>query len=313
MGYGSYSYDAHESLVKSRAHKSRDEVFAQRSVHPLMDPHGVKFRESRDSAAHPFSIPIMFALDVTGSMGAIPELLAKKELPHFMKTLLAAGVTDPQVLFMFVGDFASDDAPLQVGQFESAAEEMDRWLTWSYLEGGGGGNGCESYDLAMYFAARHTVTDSLEKRHRRGYFFMTGDEKPYPVTSSRAVKPIIADGLTEDVPLAQVCQELASAYQPFFLIPDPQRRAFCEDAWRAVFGDHVIPMEQPEDTCLVSAALVALCEGAAKDLDELARAWRAEELSRERIGGLVRALTPFASTLGRDGVLAPKLEPVMFR
>src|SRR5688572_16109224 len=105
MGYGSYSYEAHENLVQSRVDKSREEVFTQRSVHPLLDPHGVKFRESRDSAAHPNSVPIIFALDVTGSMGAIPEQLARRELPHFMKSLLDAEVTDPQVLFMFVGDF----------------------------------------------------------------------------------------------------------------------------------------------------------------------------------------------------------------
>ena len=40
--------------------------------------------------------------------------------------------------FVAVGDATCDRAPLQVGQFESAAKEMDQWLTWSFLEGGGG-------------------------------------------------------------------------------------------------------------------------------------------------------------------------------
>jgi len=83
-----------------------------------MNPFGVNARESRDSPAHPKSISIAFALDVTGSMGAIPDLLARKELPTFMKSLLDLGVDDPQVLFLFVGDATSDHGPLQVGQYE---------------------------------------------------------------------------------------------------------------------------------------------------------------------------------------------------
>ena len=73
-------------------------------------------------------------------MGAIPQLLAKQELPNLMKLLTACGVTDPQLMFMAIGDATSDRAALQVGQFESTAELMDQWLTWSYLEGGGGGS-----------------------------------------------------------------------------------------------------------------------------------------------------------------------------
>jgi hypothetical protein len=103
-----------------------------------MNPKGVLARESRDSATHPNSLAIALALDVTGSMGAIPVLMATKLLPQFMKILLDVRIPDPQVLFLAVGDAHCDKAPLQVGQFESSAELMDQWLTWTYLEGGGG-------------------------------------------------------------------------------------------------------------------------------------------------------------------------------
>ena len=311
MGYGNYSYEAHQDIAGSRAHKSRDEVFNQRQVHPLMNPFGVGMRESRDSVEHPNSLPIIFALDVTGSMGEIPDLLARQELPQFMKTLLDSGVADPQVLFMCVGDSAHDHGPLQVGQFESAAEDIDRWLTWSWLEGGGGGNGCESYDLAMYFAARHTDTDCATKRGKRGYFFMTGDENPYPNTARKCVKSLIGDELEDDLPLEQVCAELASVYNPFFLIPS-QARTNCEAPWRKVLGDHVICMDAPSDTCYVAASLVGLCEGVVPDLDTLARRLEGQKMSRKRIAGILKALTPFAATLQRDGAGVPRLAPVLF-
>ncbi|MGE0495461.1 MAG: VWA domain-containing protein [Vulcanimicrobiota bacterium] len=300
MGYGSYSYTAHQRLVSTRSTRKREEVFRQREVHPLMNPHGVRLRESRDSADHPNSLPIIFALDVTGSMGAIPELLAKKELPGFMQGLLDAGVADPQVLFLAVGDAFCDQGPLQVGQFESAAEDIDRWLTWTWLEGGGGGNGGESYDLAMYFAARHTVTDSMERRNKRGYFFMTGDEPPYKKTSKSIVKSLMDVDLEADLQLRQVVKELSAGYHAFFLIPDPGR-ASVEQIWRKHLGDHVLVLDNPGDTCHVSAGLVALGEGLVADIDELAARLKRKGLASKQIGGIVRALSPFAATLDKDG------------
>lgn len=310
MGYGDYSYTAHTEIASSRTGKAASEVFAQRSVHPLMNPFGIGMRESRDSAEHPNTLPIIFALDVTGSMGSIPDRLARQELPHFMKTLLEAGVADPQVLFVALGDVAHDHGPLQVGQFESTAEDIDRWLTWTWLEGGGGGNNCESYDLAMYFAARHTDTDSIAKRGKRGYFFMTGDEKPYPLTDRATVKKVLGDEIDADLTLAQVCEELARHYHPFFLVPDPGRANSIQRAWRDAMGDHLIVMETPGDTCHVAAALVGLCEGYFADLHAVAKNLQANGLAKDRVHSVIRALTPFAATLGRDGTAAPRLEAV---
>ncbi len=308
MGYGSYSYEAHEAMTQARSDTPRQEVFKQTRVHPLMDPHGVKLRESRDSKTHPNSLGIIFALDVTGSMGTIPDLLARRYLPSFMKTLLDSGIDDPQVLFMAVGDALIDRAPLQVGQFESAEKEMDQWLTWSYLEGGGGDFGVESYELAMYFAARHTDMDCWRKRGKRGYFFMTGDEQPYPYVSRKQVLELVADPLENDFPTALAVDELQRVFEPFFLIPDLQRRRHCEREWRKLLGDRVICMEDPADTVDVAAGLVGLCEGVISDLDVLARRLEKNGTSRQRLGAVMRALTPFAATLGRDGTPRPKLE-----
>ena len=44
-----------------------------------------------------------------------------------------------------------------------------------YLEGGGGGNQIESYELAAYFYARHVELKHLELP----FFFITGDEGMY--------------------------------------------------------------------------------------------------------------------------------------
>jgi hypothetical protein len=312
MGFGHYSHEAHAALTRGRTSLPKEALFTQRQCHPLMNPYGVRVRESRDSAAHPESLGIVFALDVTGSMGDIPVMLAKTQLPTFMTSILDLGVRDPQVLFMAVGDAFCDGAPLQVGQFESGAKEMDRWLTLSYLEGGGGGGNHESYELAMYFGARHTEMDCWAKRQKRGYFIMTGDEHPYSQVSKDIVKKVVGDDLDGDVAVEKVMRALRETYEPFFLIPDLARRRQCERTWRDLLGDHVVCMESPEDTCHVASGLVALGEGAISDLDALASRMSASGVSRDRLGAVVRALTPFSASLGRDATPAPHLgSPVL--
>lgn len=302
MGYGNYSHDAHQALISGRAHLPQAQVFAQRGCHGLMNPKGLKVRESRDSAEHPNSLGIVFALDVTGSMGQIPTLLAKQELPTFMKLLTDCQVPDPQLLFMALGDATSDQAPLQVGQFETTAELMDQWLTWSYLEGRGGAGNQESYELAFYVLAQHTDLDCWEKRKKRGYLFMTGDELPYPAVSRHQVEALMGEKLDEDIPIEEVIAAAAETYHPFFLIPDLRRKAQCEGRWRELLGDRVICMEDPEDTCPVSAGIVALTEARLPDLDALARTLTDHGRTKERVGAVVRALRPYADILGSAGV-----------
>jgi hypothetical protein len=302
MGHGNYSHAAHQAMLADRATLSANEIFAQRGCHALMDPRGLKARESRDSADHPNSMPIVFALDVTGSMGAIPRQLATRDLPNFMKLLQACSIQDPQLLFMAVGDATSDRAPLQVGQFESTAELMDQWLTWSYLEEGGGGTGSESYELVFYTLAQHTDLDSWTKRKKRGYLFMTGDELPYPAVARHQVSALLGEVLDEDIPVEEVIAAAAETYHLFFLIPDLQRRRRCEARWRELLGDNVICMESPDDTCAVAAAIVGLTEGALANLDAVANTMKGQGIAADRVSATVRALKPYATRLDPDAV-----------
>jgi len=263
-----------------------------------MDPKGVKVRESRDGPDHPESQGIVFALDVSGSMGEIPRLMATQQLPNFMKVLMGCQVRDPQVLFMAIGNATSDAAPLQVGQFESTAELMDQWLTWTYLEGRGGGAG-ESYDLGFYFLATHTEMDCMVKRNKKGYLFMTGDEEPFPALSKHIVDGIIGDKLDDDIPLEEVVAEAQKTYVPFFIIPDRTRARRCERRWRDVLGDHVLCLESPVDVCYVAAGAILLYEKRVADINELAKQLSDAGMPPSRRGPVVTSLTPLANvTLG---------------
>jgi len=178
MGSGRFTYAAYQSIKVSKSYdtKSREQIFSSRELDPDMDPRKVIKRESRDSDEHPNSVSIVIGLDVTGSMGMVPEAMVKESLPELVGSIIDAGIPDPQVLFLGIGDFIYDRAPLQIGQFESSAELLDKWLTRVWLEGGGGGNNCESYNLAWLVGARHTSIDCWEKRKQKGFIFTIGDE-----------------------------------------------------------------------------------------------------------------------------------------
>ena len=182
MGSGRWSTDVYDAAARFRA-ASGASAFAYSDggatqVHPALDPRGV-MRESRDSAEHPESLAIAVLFDVTGSMRGVPRALQAK-LPQLLGLLLRKGyVEHPQIMFGAIGDATCDRAPLQVGQFESD-NRMDDDLGRILLEGGGGGQKTESYELAMYFMARHTAIDCFDKRGRRGYLFIIGDEMAYP-------------------------------------------------------------------------------------------------------------------------------------
>ncbi|SEN43567.1 hypothetical protein SAMN05216436_11634 [bacterium A37T11] len=219
MGGGRYSYEAFSRLKISKSYdsKSRDEIFTANNIDPEMDPKFIKIRESRDSEEHPESLSIIVALDVTGSMGFVPEDIVKNTLPDLMGSLMEAGIQHPQVLFLGIGDFVYDSAPLQVGQFESSAELLDRWLTKVYLEGGGGGNNQEGYNLAHLFAARHTAIDCWEKRKQKGFLFTIGDEPVFNDIPADVIKRFTSEEKASTISTKNIIREAEERYHVFHL------------------------------------------------------------------------------------------------
>lgn len=196
MGGGFYSFDRAAARSTSYQSQSREQIFSNRSIDPLMVIKN-KVRESCDSDEHPNSYPIIIGLDVTGSMGRVPENLIKEAFPEIMKTVMEKGVEHAQICFVGIGDHYSDDAPIQVGQFETSDELTEKWLKAIYIEGGGGGNNGESYQLAWYFAAFHTKIDSFEKRGIKGTLITIGDEPCHASVSGKVLKELFGEGEVE--------------------------------------------------------------------------------------------------------------------
>jgi hypothetical protein len=279
MGSGLWSTDVYDAAARFRA-ATGTSAFAHSDnggtrAHPALDPFGVAKRESKDSREHPQSLAIAVLFDVTGSMGHVPRVLQSK-LPQLLGLLLRKGyATDPQIMFGAIGDATCDQAPLQVGQFESD-NRMDDDLGRILLEGGGGGQRTESYELAMYFMARHTATDCYERRGKRGYLFLIGDEMAYSRVKRREVAQVIGDGLEADVSLAGIVAEVTRKWDTYYILP--AGASYAGDAevlsfWRDLLGQNVIEIADLDAVCETIALTVGLGEDATSlddGLDDLA-------------------------------------------
>lgn len=154
---------------------SNQEMFKARNLDSALDPKNV-IRECCDSEEHPNTLPVILALDVTGSMGKTAVEIAKK-LNEIM-TKLYGQIKDVEFMIMGIGDLAYDNCPIQASQFESdirIAEQLDK----IYFEYGGGGNSYESYTAAWYFGVHHTKLDCW-KRNKKGVIITIGDERLNP-------------------------------------------------------------------------------------------------------------------------------------
>jgi hypothetical protein len=203
-------------------------------------------------------------------MQQVPRIL-QANLPRLMGLLRRKGYLEhPQILIGAIGDATCDTAPLQVGQFESGIE-IEEDLAKLFLEGGGGGHITESYELAMYFMARHTAIDCFEKRGKRGYLFLIGDEAPYRQVKRKEVLRYIGDQLPVDIAVPELIAALQKVYDVYFVVPKMTShwgsRAI-HQRWVELLGQNVLRLEEPAGICELIASTIGIAEGKV-DLDQM--------------------------------------------
>lgn len=271
-------------------------------VHPDMDIKG-KRRESRDSKEHPNSKAIAVVFDVTGSMGGIPVVLQKK-LGQLMRILLAKSyIADPQILFGAVGDANCDSVPFQIGQFESGLE-MDDDLGKLVLEGGGGGQIKESYELIPYYFANCVDMDCFLKRGEKGYLFTLGDEYAYPRVSRDQIKDLMGIDIEADVPFEDAIKAVLEKFEWFHIIPNTSTGQMKEvrDFWKKHLGERCLFLDNADAVCETIAMTVGLLEGAIADTASGADDLHAAGADKGAVRSATTALAVINST--RGGTLA---------
>ena len=278
MGSGSYQSKDWDSLRRSRNISSQSTVrdlYQSRQMKDSMNPYGLKYRESCDSMDNPASTPIIVGLDVTGSMGYLSEEIARGALNRTMLEIYEKNpVTNPHIMFQAIGDSKSDDAPLQVTQFEADIRIVEQLLE-VYFEGRGGGNGGESYLLSWYFASRHTKTDCYHKRKEKGFLFTIGDECCHKDLTSEEIQRVFGES-SKTCTAAGLFAEASQQYEIFHIVMKAGSYTVQKSGedWKALIGSRAVELD-PADLDVLPELLVGLMQKAkGMSVDEILAQWK---------------------------------------
>ena len=253
MGGGSWTAQSFASYSTARGYDysttthsivgdySAQDMFKSRRIDAMLDPKNVR-RECCDSDEHPDSKPVILALDVTGSMGDGAVKVAKS-LNNIMENLYES-VEDVEFMVMGIGDLYCDDAPIQASQFESdirIAEQLDK----IYFEGGGGGNGYESYTAAWYFGLYNCELDCW-KRGKKGTIITIGDEPLNPYLQKSELERVLGNiGHDTLIETDDLYKAVIKKYNVYHIALDDKSTSYdwykhkIEDSWKPLIGEHL--------------------------------------------------------------------------
>lgn len=279
MGAGRWDHMAWGDYARRNVHgRSQSELFGARGMDPDFDPARIFRRESCDSEDNPQSTPIILASDVTGSMGFIAQALMTDGLNTLATEIYERRpVSDPHVMVMAVGDAKTDRAPLQVTQFEADIRLADQ-VRRLWLEGGGGGNGGESYSAAHAFAGLRTDVDSIRKRGKKGYLFTIGDEPIHDGLARGELERIFGERFERGLS-ARECLSLAERqYEVFHVVI---LEGYAGGALRQVLRtwERILPgriLVLPDHRRLAEAVVSAIQVNEGADAASVAGSWDAQ-------------------------------------
>ena len=224
MGSGSFTTASYASYSTSMG-KSYDTItgrvvgqeFKSSRLDESLDPKKFKLRECANNEEHPNTVPVILALDVTGSMGSACKETA--EALGVIITNLYEKFKDIEFCVMGIGDLAYDRAPIQMSQFESdvrIAEALDK----IYMEHGGGGNAYESYTAAWYMGLHRTKLDCFDKQGRKGIIITMGDEPLNPYLPKRELNEYANASEQGDIDTNSLYKEVIKKFDVYHIAVD---------------------------------------------------------------------------------------------
>lgn len=248
--YAAYScskgrdYDSVTGTLRD-TYTDSSQAFTSYEIDEKMKPYNV-LRECVDSNEHPNTIPIILALDVTGSMGSTAIEVQKKLNPIMQE--IYKRVKDAEIMVMAIGDLAYDHAPIQISQFESdirIAENLDK----IYFESGGGGNDYESYTAAWYMGLKHCKLDCW-KRGKKGLIITMGDEPINPYLPCRPLNKKTGDANQSDIETPALFKEASEKFDIYHICVESRSysdQTMQRDSFAKVIGRQNVMISSVDD------------------------------------------------------------------
>ncbi|MBN2442857.1 MAG: hypothetical protein JXJ04_15980 [Spirochaetales bacterium] len=150
--------------------------------------------------------PLVVACDVTGSMGESPATIFSK-CPYLDLEGKEYLGDDLEISFAAIGDAYSDNYPLQVRPFVKGLD-LKKELEELIIEGGGGGQSMETYELgALYYANHVKMPNALNP-----IIIFIGDEGLYEFVDTAQAKRWTRTNLEKRTSYADVLRALQQKF-----------------------------------------------------------------------------------------------------
>jgi hypothetical protein len=293
MGGGGSYYDRDISDGYSRGQQGFTQQAAEKMGRQSADP-GLLPKDRKLTCTA--KSPVVYAFDVTGSMGTLPRIIYDK-MPLIAGQIAECGyLQNAELSLAAVGDIVSDAAPIQIAEF-SIIRKLDDWLERIWLEGNGGGQAKESYEYTAFFYARMCEMPDAEVP----FFIITGDEG-YRETLYGSDLTRIFGGKQENVEAADIFTELKRKFKGNVILI---RRKYAgaedqaiQEQWERTLGrEYVVPLGSDQAIADVTLGVFAIMTGT-RTLDEYLddlRTKRAVPQTDERIAEVRQSLSRLAA------------------
>ena len=114
--------------------------------------------------------------------------------------------------------------------------------------------------LLLYAAARKVILDSVEKRGKKGYFFMYADEPIFTNVKPSEVLAVFGDTIQAEIPIAEIIEEARRNFNIFVIWPQGGY-AHAKQQYIKLFGEEfVLESQHPNLLCELIASTVGLYE-----------------------------------------------------
>lgn len=280
----------------------RNKVGRQNGLHPTLDPRNYKEKNMKCKAKY----PVVFALDVTGSMCEWPQIIYDKMPMFYGQIMQNKYLNDLEISFCAVADYG-DEITLQVTEF-SQAHQIDERISLLYL---GGGMGPlirhEAYEASGFFYSYMCDLENAELP----FFFLTCDEDFYPsVEKYRIKKKFGRDIEYEEIKAKKIFQDLQKKFNVFIIKKpyDSQIQAGELDQWINVFGkERILVIDNPKASIDVILGAIAVTNG--KTLEEYFTDMQKRGQTEERIAQVGFSLNNYYEALKAGKIKVLRFEP----
>ena len=264
-------------------------VGAVKKLHQDLNPMKWKDKKLTSTKAN----PIIFALDVTGSMGEWTRIIYDKMPMFYGQIMMQNYLKEPTISFCAIGDYTYDEAPLQVTDFAQGSD-IDQLLAKMFLEGGGGGSYFESYELAAYFYNNHCELENAQLP----FFFVTGDESFYEKIPEKYITRIIGKSPNENSINARDCWKILMKKFNVFLIKktyeEERREIQIMKQWTDTIGEErVLKIENPKACIDIMLGAISISSGN-RSLDTYIEDMKVRGQTSERIQEVAKALSCYS-------------------